>query len=243
MNASPSILIVDDNRALAENLKEILQDEDIAADVADNSLTAMRMLEEGEYRMLLSDMRMPGINGIQLVEMVHKRWPKLPVVMMTAYASDSALLEASSAGAILVLPKPVDIDVVLELVQRMAEPNTHVLLVEDDVHLRRNLSESLLDVSNIIPHVAANVATARRLLEELPIRIAIIDARLPDGNGLTLSRELLARFGDTIRVICITGFAAELGEELDTMISSKDAYLLEKPFKTESLLSLIRGVI
>lgn len=243
MNASQSILIVDDNRALAENLKEILLDENIIADIADNCDAALRMLESGEYRMLLSDVRMPGVDGIQLAGIVHKRWPKIPVVMMTAYSSDAALLDASSAGALVVLSKPVDIEAVLSLVQRMAEPNAHVMLVEDDVYLRRNLTESLLDLGNLVPHMASDVATAKRLVDELPIRVAIVDARLPDGNGLRLSRELQARFGDAIKIICITGYAAELGEELDQMIANNEAFLLEKPFKTESLLSLIRGVM
>lgn len=243
MNDRATVMIIDDNIHLAENLGEILEDEDIVSEVVGDGMTALTRLEQGGFDLVITDIRMPGMDGIQVLKTIQHRWPGLPVIVMTAYSSDASLEEAAASGALDVISKPVDIDQIIALVRRVAEPKAPLLLVEDDRGLRINLAELLLGRTEVVPYTAPDLATARRLLKKIPFRVAIIDARLPDGNGLQFGVELHKEFGDRLQIIYITGFAADLGTDLNSVLQSPSIRLLEKPFAPHSLLDLIQSVI
>lgn len=111
------VLLVDDNVAHAENLQEILEDEGIDADVAENVDAAIEMLHQRDYGLVVTDMRMPGRNGLELVRHLRDAQPTVPVVCMTAYSADKTLEDALSAGAQTWLSKPVDVDRFVSLAQ------------------------------------------------------------------------------------------------------------------------------
>ncbi|MCG8416385.1 MAG: response regulator [Proteobacteria bacterium] len=239
-NRYNAVLVIDDNRDLAENVKEIIEGENVVADVAYDGRSALNLIEKSQYGLIITDIRMPGMDGVEVVKTIHQRWPNLPVVVMTAFSSDETLSAAVSAGALDVLTKPLDVDRMLGLVQRITEPNAPVLVVEDDPDLLGNLSEALLDIAGVIPHMASDVATAERLIAEIQFRVAIIDARLPDGCGLDFGSRLQKRCGDQTALIYITGFADDLGSELSAIVDSEQIHLLIKPFSPRALLDLVR---
>jgi two-component system, NtrC family, response regulator HydG len=243
MTDRATVMIIDDNIDLAENLGEILEDEHIRSEVVSDGMTALTRLEGGGFDLVITDIRMPGMDGIQVLKAIHKRWPALPVIVMTAYSSDSSLEEAAASGALGVISKPIDIEQVIGLVRRVAEPSAPLLLIEDDRALRINLAEALLDLADVVPYTAPDLATARRLLAEIPFRVAIIDARLPDGDGLQFGGELRREFGDALQIIYITGYAGELGAELEDLLQTASIRLMEKPFSPARLMDLIRSVI
>jgi DNA-binding NtrC family response regulator len=241
MRNEPSVLIIDDNLEMAANLQEILEDEGVRVTVAQDGPQALSKLDENGFDLVITDIRMPGMSGIDVLKTVHQRWPRLPVIVMTAYSADATLDEAYTAGALDVLAKPVDIDHVIGLVERVTEPNAPVLLVEDDRNLRVNLAESLLDIAKVVPHAAASVADARRLAGEIGFRVAIIDVRLPDGDGVALARELEQR-QPGLKIVYITGFAGQ-HTELTEVLQSPQMHLLEKPFQPARLLDLVRSAV
>ena len=243
MKTAPPILIIDDNRDLAENLQEILEDEDIAAEIALSAEGGLALLEAGDYGMVITDVRMPGMDGVELLETVHQRWPRLPVVVMTAFANDIQSQRAAAAGALEILSKPLDMGHILGLIERVSEPHAPVLVLEDDAALRSNLCEVLLEIADAVPHAAPDIATARRLVDELDFRVAIIDARLPDGDGLDFGRELHERFGQEIALFYITGYAAELAAKIQELLCGEQVHLLEKPFPPNRLLTLIKEAV
>lgn len=243
MQAARSILIVDDNRALAENLKEIFEDEDFATEVAVDGLSALAMLAKRDFSLVITDIRMPGMSGVEMLKAIQERWPCMSVIVMTAYSSDALLQEAAAAGALGVLSKPIDMEQMIGLVRRAAEPSAPVLLIEDERELRVNLAECLLDIAGVVPHVAGDIATAERLAARCQFRVAIIDVRLPDGNGLEYGLRLQAQLGDEATIIYITGFEHELEDMLGERGSRPQIRLLAKPFTPQALLDLVRGVI
>ena len=243
MNGPLSIMIIDDNQALAENMKEILEDEDVRVELADGGPAALAKLEQGEFHLVITDVRMPGMDGVQVIKAIQDRWPGLPVMVMTAYSSDESLEEAAASGALGVLSKPIKFNQILDMLRRVAEPNTPALLIEDDRFLRINLTEALLEVTNIVPYAAPSIAIAERLAQEINFRIAIIDVRLPDGNGIEYSQALKKRFGDDLQVFYITGYAAELNGDLTELLGSSHMSLLKKPFAPERLLKMIQSVV
>jgi DNA-binding NtrC family response regulator len=241
MPTEPTVLIIDDNVEMATNLQEILEDEGVRVDVAQDGHEALNKLDEHGFDLVITDIRMPGMSGIDVLKAVHERWPRLPVIVMTAYSADAIMEEAYTEGALDVLAKPVNIDHVIGLVERISEPNAPVLLIEDDRNLRVGLAEALLDIAKVVPHTAPTVAEARRLSGEIEFRVAIIDVRLPDGDGVALGHEL-KQAHPALEIVYITGYAAQHGD-LREVLQSPQMHLLEKPFQPGRLLDLIRSAV
>jgi CheY-like chemotaxis protein len=112
---SISILVVDDEPDLAKLFKRKfrreLQSGDYAIKFAGSGEDALRMLEAGiepKVMLILSDINMPGMTGIELLQEAKKRWPELPVAMITAYGDPGNRLSAYNAGAAEFLTKPID---------------------------------------------------------------------------------------------------------------------------------------
>ena len=82
------ILVVDDNRDLAENLVEILEDAGFVADFFDDPSIALHAVEPGRYGIALIDLRMPGMDGVELHREIKRVDPALEAIAMTAFARD-----------------------------------------------------------------------------------------------------------------------------------------------------------
>lgn len=109
-------LIADDNRALAENLAEIMRDQGDEVSIANDGADALRLIRGKKFDALLTDMRMPLMGGAALIKAIRGADPGLPVVVMTAYTDESDLVDARHSGVLAVLPKPVPIPLMLSLV-------------------------------------------------------------------------------------------------------------------------------
>jgi CheY-like chemotaxis protein len=111
-------LIVDDNRPLAEDLAEILADEGYDVRVFDRPHAALAACVEQGFDVALLDMRMPGMDGVELHRALAARHPQACFVLMTAYAEDERISAALSAGVRVVLHKPVPVAVLRETLMR-----------------------------------------------------------------------------------------------------------------------------
>jgi CheY-like chemotaxis protein len=113
------VLVVDDNRQLAENLAEILADEGCRVRTAFSAEEALGAAEKVCPDFVLTDIRLPGMNGVELIRRLAVRAPAATFLLMTAYTSDQILKDASHLGVVrAVLPKPLAIDRLLALLPR-----------------------------------------------------------------------------------------------------------------------------
>ena len=81
------VLIVDDNPNMSSLLAEMLEVFDYSSVVAADGNEALSELESGEFSMVITDMRMPNMTGLELLQRVKERWPKLPVVLISGYSN------------------------------------------------------------------------------------------------------------------------------------------------------------
>ena len=109
------VLIIDDNRAFADNLAEILEDAGHLAVIADSGAQALQLAATSRFDVLLSDMRMPEMGGAELVHKARRIDPELLAIVITAHTYDDDLALAQHAGLLAVLPKPVPLPELLEL--------------------------------------------------------------------------------------------------------------------------------
>jgi CheY-like chemotaxis protein len=110
-----SILIVDDEPDIVELFRQRFRRETrsgaYALHFADSAEQALRQLREGirpELILILSDINMPGMDGLDLLHEIRQTWPHLPVMMVTAYGDDDRRCRAAAEGAVDFLSKPVD---------------------------------------------------------------------------------------------------------------------------------------
>jgi two-component system, response regulator PdtaR len=235
------VLIVDDNVDLAENLAEILEDEGFTCRVADSGKAAIACLSEQKFDLVVTDMKMQEMDGLGLLREINRRWPETPVVIMTAYARDQQVEDARREGALDILAKPLDADVLLDLVERFrTDGSTSVLLVEDDDDLRENLAEIMGGLAGVEVRVAASIAQAREALAEGTFDVAIVDIRLPDGDGLAFGRELVAQSERCSRIVLMTAYASEVSGALRALGIEPEPKLLCKPFPPAVLVAVVR---
>lgn len=226
---STRILIVDDNASLAEDLGEILEDEGYVCEVYSDAREVARLAPALRFDVALVDMRMPGLDGVGLQEVLRKSHPEARFLLMSAYSSDERVEQGLAAGAQCVLPKPVPLPSLLE-----ALPPPHdaeLLIVEDDRELAENLAEAMREWGYEV-HVAHTCAEARARMHA-GLGAAIVDLRLPDGSGLGISSEMFDMFGTP--VVLISGY--------DPPAKAPPIRLLTKPFPPDALLRELHGLI
>lgn len=114
------ILVIDDDAVACEFLQEVLMRDGYFVAAFTSALTALEQ-DLSEYDLLMSDIRMPGMDGLQFLSEVHKKWPDLPVILMTAYGSLETTMEALSLGAWDYISKPFSPDDCRVLVKKVLE--------------------------------------------------------------------------------------------------------------------------
>jgi two-component system nitrogen regulation response regulator GlnG len=118
-----SVWIIDDDRSIRWVLEKALLREDIPCMTFSSASDAMRELERSQPSVVVSDIRMPGVSGLELLQSLKERLAKVPVIIMTAYSDLDSAVAAFQGGAFEYLPKPFDVDQALELVRRALAEN------------------------------------------------------------------------------------------------------------------------
>src|SRR5690554_2251156 len=112
------IWIVDDDKSIRWVLERTLQQAGFSTRVFINAETALAALREKTPTILMTDIRMPGMDGLALLTEIQAHYPELPVILMTAHADLDSAVKSYQGGAFEYLPKPFDLDEVVELVNR-----------------------------------------------------------------------------------------------------------------------------
>ncbi|MBE1555726.1 response regulator [Sporosarcina limicola] len=116
-----SLLIVDDQTGIRLLLDEVFRQEGFKTRLAANGMEALQALEEEVPGCVLLDMKMPGIDGIEVLKRLKSGWPEVPVIMMTAYGEIELIDDALEIGAVKYFTKPFDIYEVRDAVIAMFE--------------------------------------------------------------------------------------------------------------------------
>jgi two-component system sensor histidine kinase/response regulator len=114
------ILLVDDDRALLDALSKALQLrlKDVEIDTCSTAGHALERILQTDYDVIISDLRMPGVEGLALLGLVRKLRPDTPFILITGDPQSQSAASAKTAGAFQVLPKPVDRDTLIHVVKR-----------------------------------------------------------------------------------------------------------------------------
>lgn len=119
MKAAGAVLVVDDHSDLADNIAEIIRGVGRDAVTAESAEAALECIVKGGIVVLITDYRLPGLSGAQLIAELYRRGLGLPAIVMSAYTDDETIAAARKAGALHVLAKPVEIRRLLALVETL----------------------------------------------------------------------------------------------------------------------------
>jgi two-component system nitrogen regulation response regulator GlnG len=121
MSKHNTVWVLDDDKSIRWVLEKSLSRSGLHTQSFDNGDDLLHRLEKERPDAIISDIRMPGINGLDLLSTVHERFPHLPVIIMTAHSDLDSAVSSYSRGAFEYLPKPFDIDEAVAMTQRALE--------------------------------------------------------------------------------------------------------------------------
>ncbi|CCK79951.1 response regulator [Desulfobacula toluolica] len=113
------ILVVDDEKIVRDSMKEWLKEEGFFVKTADSGQKALDLMDEQLFNMLLTDIKMPGMDGVELLARAKQKNEDLCVIMMTAYAAVDSAVDAMKQGALDYLTKPFDPDILISMVLKV----------------------------------------------------------------------------------------------------------------------------
>ena len=232
------ILVVDDEANMRTTLADILGDEGYEIDTAVDGLSAVEMCEQKSYDVVLLDVRMPGIDGVETFRRIRRHSEAVRVVMMSAYSMDELKRTALDEGAIAFLSKPLDIENVVGLIQDVRE--TAILVVEDDDDTASKVRDSLKEQGYWVK-VTSSPHDALELAEQIHFDIILIDTQLPAMNGLELYLAIKKITPSSVAIM-ISGLEDEF-ERLAREAVRQTAYtIIHKPLHLDNLLLLLKRI-
>ncbi|HEU5122733.1 MAG TPA: sigma-54 dependent transcriptional regulator [Verrucomicrobiae bacterium] len=110
-----NILLIEDDRSTASALQNVLQAEGYAVAVVNRGDEGLNQARQNNCDLVITDLRLPGLSGMDLIAQLHAAKPKLPIIMMTAHGTTETAIEAMKLGAIEYLVKPFEVDELLDL--------------------------------------------------------------------------------------------------------------------------------
>ena len=174
------ILIVDDERSIRNSLKEILGDEGYDVDVAEDGMTALAMVDKERYNVIFCDIKMPGMDGTEVLDKMMAEGVDSAVVMISGHGDIETAVECIKKGAFDFIQKPLDLNRILITIKNASEKAT---IISENKSLKKKVyGQRMIGESEPIKHV-----------RDIISKVAPTDARVlivgPNGSG----KELVAR--------------------------------------------------
>ncbi len=176
------ILVVDDERSIRNTLKDILENEKFEVILAEDGLEALDKMELGPFDVILCDIKMPQMDGIELLDKIKEREPDAVVVMISGHGTIDTAVEAIKKGAFDFISKPLDLNRLLITIRNATEKKQ---LVTETQALKRKVSKTYDMIGESEP-----IQRIKQMIE----RVAPTDARIFITGQSGSGKELVARW-------------------------------------------------
>lgn len=250
MNKPIRVLVVDDDAKMRELLLDTLSVLGYQTLGAKDGEEALSLLEDEKIDLVVTDIKMPKISGVALLQEIKEKNPELPVVLITGYNSIYPMEQMINKGANGFISKPFRIGRIEELIVKILNAKTDksgksgksdksskkILVVDDDEALRSVLEETLVSFNYQVT-TASDGQEALEKLKQENYDLVITDIKMPRMNGNELLKEI-KQVSPGIPVVIITAYPAAYSQQW-IMEEGADGYLT-KPFHIDKIDKLIR---
>jgi two-component system, NtrC family, nitrogen regulation response regulator NtrX len=177
-----AILVIDDEKSIRNTLQEVLEYENHKVDVATNGAEGIEIFSNNSYDIVLCDIKMPGMDGIEVLEKLHEKAHDVPIIMISGHGNIDTAVEAIKKGAYDFIEKPLDLNRLLVTMRNAMERND---LVSETKVLKRRISKTY-DIVGESPSI--------HKVKEMIERVAPTDARVLITGDNGTGKELVARW-------------------------------------------------
>lgn len=232
------VLIVDDEKNMRITLADILEEEGYEVSTADNGNAAVEKCKSSTYDVILMDVRMPGLDGVEAFRQIRRHQEGVRVIMMSAYSLDELKQAALEEGAIAFLSKPLNIEKVLKLIEEVK--GRTILVVEADEKTAAPIRDTLRKQGYWV-RVVHSPHEALELVEQIRFDIVFIDVQLPAMNGLDLYLAI-KRIVPTAVAIMISGMEEEFARIAEEAVRQTAYTIIKKPLDLDQVLALLERI-
>jgi len=236
--AALRILVVDDDRRMARTLVDIFRVNGHEAEAAHSGPEALEMLKQRPFDCVLTDIKMPEMNGVEFYQAVQVSQPDLPIVLMTAYPVDDLVKEGLKGGVIATLTKPLDIDLLLGFFSALRKERS-IVIIDDDLKFAQTLGDILRKRGFTVTQIHDPHTVMERL--EANSQVVLLDMKLNNISGLDLLRKIREQCPH-LPVILVTGYCVEMAGAIEAALEINAYTCLCKPFEIEELLELLEEI-
>ena len=240
MSQKLNILVIDDNEEFCHNVADILELEDYAVATAHDGLKGLELVQQDGFDLVLTDVKMPIMNGVETFKKIKEIAPHTPVIMVSAFAVEDLVMEALQDGAFGFLKKPLDFDKLFALIGQALPDGAQILVVDDDENLCANIKDILTDKGYRLG-IAHDGEQAIQLAWEHNFDIMLIDMKLPALNGLE-TYMAIREFRPDVAVIITTGSPKEMGNLVQQALRERAFACLAKPLNMDELSSILEQI-
>lgn len=235
MDRKLNILIIDDEPMIGKTFKDILIIKGYEADIAHSGEEALQKLEGKKIDCILSDIKMPGMNGLELFVEIRNRGYSIPTILMTAYSTENIKKAALIEGVIAVLSKPLDINMLLSFFPCLKKERV-IAIVDDDSNFC-NVIGKILEMRGFR---VIEFTDPDKIIDDLDrdIGILLLDMKLKGTDGLEILKKIRKKNSD-LTVILITGYREEMAEKIQSAMEINAYSCFYKPFQVDELLRVI----
>lgn len=132
MNEKPKILLVEDDANIASGLQKVLRSQNYLVTGLERGDEGLERALAEEFDVVITDLKLPGVDGLELVRKLHQQKPKLPIILITAHGTTETAIEATKWGAFDYVPKPFDVEELLDLTAKALQSSR---LMSDPVEM------------------------------------------------------------------------------------------------------------
>ncbi len=238
MNQNLRILIVDDDQRMTRTLADILSLAGHEAVEAFSGLEALEKIRTHAFDCVLTDVRMPGMDGVEFHRQLRQSQPGLPVVLMTAYAADEIIRQGLDEGVVGILDKPLDITHLLGFFALLAR-NRIIAIVDDDPAFCKTLGDILRQRSFSVAQITDPHTDVEQMASDA--QVILLDLKLNHIGGLEILKSIRMRYL-SLPVLLITGYRQEMAETIRAALDINAYACLYKPLEIPDLLEKLTRI-
>jgi len=233
------VLIVDDDQDHAESVADSLEMRGYAVELAGSGEQGVARFRESDFHIVLMDVKLPGMNGVETFAEFRRIRPGARVLMMTGFSVEALVAEALGNGALGVLRKPFAISELLATLERV-KPRGMVLVADDDPDFADSI-EPVLQSHGYVVEIARNGREALEKASTPGLTCLVLDLRMPLLTGLEVYLKL-REAQNPVPTVFVTGCAVEHADAL-RQIDGFGRGLLVKPFDPADLLRAVEAAV